>query len=199
MIIVPNVNSPPRDCPIDNQIWLTEQSPFDVTFSASSYVSSFVSDDSIRLRRTSTMLTWRPSPDDPEPWVEIQLEQPEPIYGIIVGGDAFEDIFVTSYHVIFSEDGHTFSTLGNGEALRGPADSNEPVKQIFQTGIEAKIVRVYPVTWHEGIAMQIELIGCGQEETTTTAAPIFTTPIYTETIARPGILNFFRLIILYRF
>ncbi|XP_058797462.1 hemocytin [Phymastichus coffea] len=185
VVIVPHVSSPPRDCLGENYAWLTEQSPFDVNFSASSYLSTFVSSDMIRLQRTTTPFVWRPSVDDQQPWLEIELVKPQPIYGIVVGGDPFADIFVTSYYVLFSDDGYAFSVVGNWttpDELRGPAESNAPVQQFFHPPIEAKFVRVYPAKWHGAIAMQVELIACAEERTTSTIAPPI---VVTPSVVRP--------------
>lgn len=142
----------------------------------------------------NTFITWSPATNDEQQWVEIQLTHPTPIYGVIVGGDAFDDKFVTSYRVLFSEDGNVFSyiTEQRGDTsmpkvMRGPVDGSTPVRQIFHPPIEAKVVRINPITWHKSIAMQIELVGCGENVvSTTTAAPVLTTPLITETIVRPS-------------
>lgn len=60
------------------------------------------------------------------------------------------------------------------------------MQEIFDVPIEAKLVRISPQTWHNGIALRVELIGCGHRTTTppyeflTTAAPAFETakPIF---------------------
>lgn len=109
--MVPSTVTPPRDCASENYVWLIEHSPFDASFAASSYESVFVTPDSARLRRVQTMLTWRPAPNDEQQWVEVRFDRPKPVYGIIIGGDAFEDKFVTSYEVLFSEDGQVFSHI----------------------------------------------------------------------------------------
>ncbi|XP_016844891.1 hemocytin [Nasonia vitripennis] len=192
-IIVPSTASPPAECPPENYIWLVESSPFETTYVASSFENSFVTPDSARLRRMNTFITWSPTTNDEQQWVEIHLAHPTPIYGVIVGGDAFDDKFVTSYHVLFSEDGNVFSYITDQrgdtsmpKVLSGPVDGSTPVRQIFHPPIEAKVVRINPITWHKGIAMQVELVGCGKNMvTTTTAAPVLTTPLITESIVQP--------------
>lgn len=79
--------------------------------------------------------------------------------------------------------------------FRGPIDGIEPVEQKFYRPIEAKIIRIYPLTWHNGIAVKVELIGCEdikiEEGTTTTTERSTTTEVflgskYTEKVIKPG-------------
>lgn len=45
-------------------------------------------------------------------------------------------------------------------------DAKTPIKQMFNVPIETKIVRINPKTWHGGIALKVELIGCRELTTT---------------------------------
>lgn len=40
------------------------------------------------------------------------------------------------------------------------------MQQVFDVPIEAKVVRINPQTWHNAIALRVELIGCGEGATT---------------------------------
>lgn len=65
------------------------------------------------------------------------------------------------------------------QMFNGPLDSRSPVQTLFKIPIEAKSVRIYPLKWHNSIAMRVELLGCGTPQVTTVAiteAPIKTTP-----------------------
>lgn len=82
----------------------------------------------------------------------------------MIQGSPSDDKFVTSYKVLYSEDGVKFSYIvdehGQNEIFNGPVDTLEPAVQILDRPIEAKIVRINPHTWHNGIAIRAELIGC---------------------------------------
>ena len=126
--------------------------------------------------------------------LDIKFQKPESIYGIVVQGSAMENKFITSYKVLFSENGHTFSYVADGkkepQVFRGPVDQFKPVEQKFYEPIEARVVRVNPLSWHNGIAMKVELLGC--QEMVTTTVPVTesvpaTTTMITEKIITPGI------------
>lgn len=102
--------------------------------------------------------------------MQINLGRQEPIYGVVVKGSPLYDEYVTSFKVLYSPDGHTFSYIMNEnkepQIFRGSVDPNTPVKQMFTTPVEAKVVRINPHTWHEGICLRVELIGCAELVTT---------------------------------
>lgn len=98
-----------------------------------------------------------------------------------------ENKFVTSYEVLFSESGSSFSYVLNDQEqpqiFRGPVDEFQPVEQKFYEPIEAKVVRINPVSWHNGIAMKMELLGCQDLIVSTTEnVPVITTVLTEETV-----------------
>lgn len=52
----------------------------------------------------------------------------------------------------------------NPQIFNGPIDSRTPVKSMFKIPIEAKIVRIYPLTWHGSISIRVELLGCSPKK-----------------------------------
>lgn len=78
--------------------------------------------------------------------------------------------FVTSYKVFYSLDGSLFHPVLNEKGLpqifRGSIDCCTAVRQIFDTPIEAKVLKINPQTWQNGISLRVELIGCGEVQTT---------------------------------
>lgn len=51
-------------------------------------------------------------------------------------------------------------TARNSQVFQGPSDNKTPKKQMFEPPVEAKVLRIRPLTWHEEIAVRFELIGC---------------------------------------
>lgn len=100
-------------------------------------------------------------------------------------GSPLFDQYVTSYKILHSFDGIAFHYL-NGEndspqIFRGPIDSHTPVEVTFINPIEPKIVRIYPLTWHESIAIRFELLGCSSsDKLTTTPKPTTSKPNTTK-------------------
>lgn len=113
----------------------------------------------------------------------MEFLNPEAVYGLIIRGSIDEDKYVTSYKVLFSEDGLTFSYIlndeGKSKVFRGPSDSKVPVRQILHEPIEAKVIKINPQSWHKGIAMRVDVLGCDEHFTTPTETyhPTTETPV----------------------
>lgn len=58
----------------------------------------------------------------------------------------------------------------------GPFDGQHSVKQVLPSPIEAKYIRFHPVSWHEGIGMKVDVLGCKESSPSTTTLPVFTIP-----------------------
>lgn len=152
----------------------------DSAFNASSYLTSSFQPHFARLNSKSTPVSsgsWSPEVNDQEQYLEICFEKPVPIYGIILQGSPIFDQYVTSFKILYSHnDGHTFYHLvdetKNPQIFNGPIDSRTPVKSIFKIPIEAKIVRIYPLTWHGSIAIRLELLGCSPHNAVEEASTI---------------------------
>lgn len=112
--------------------------------------------------------------------LQVILPQIEPVYGIVLKGSPLYDQYVTSYHVLHSTDGLRFDyipeSIDTPKLFRGNIEPRKPMKQMFDYPIEMKALRISPQSWHDSIALQLEIIGCGEPLTTgiekTTIKPI---------------------------
>lgn len=111
-------------------------------------------------------------------YLQIGFTKPVPLFGVIIRGSPIFDQYVTSFKILHSYDGLAFHYLVDSsthpQIFSGCIDSKTPVKSMFKIPIEAKTVRIYPLTWHGSISIRVELLGCsrGERLTTTTPAPI---------------------------
>lgn len=125
---------------------------------------------------------WMPIVNDLKQYLKISLPQSRPIYGVITRGDALTDSFVTSFKILFSYDDIIYHPIaqrdGSPQIFRGPIDCQTPVESLLSVPIEAKFLHIYPLTWHNAIALQVEFLGCDESsdgiavETTTTMPTI---------------------------
>lgn len=180
--IVSSTVSPPSYCISNNFVPLIQYLDNQVSFDASTIKDSNFQSKNALLKKIGF---WEPEYDTTNQWLDIKFQKSEPIYGIIIQGNTIENKFVTSYRILFSEDGHSFSYVMDNkkkpQIFRGPMDQFKLVEQKFYQPIEAKIVRINPLSWHNGIAMKIELLGC--QEMVSTVIPVTETiPIITTTI-----------------
>ncbi|XP_025836285.1 hemocytin [Agrilus planipennis] len=186
---IKNTETPPPECDGSRFINLIDgDTPLpDEAFSASSELGQYFSPKYARLNNEVTDGSggsWIPKSSDQSQYLQIDLGKQEPVYGIILRGSPLYNNFVTSYKVTYSPDGFTFRYItdenNQPKIFRGPTDNKEAVKQMFPVPVEAKLIKILPVTWHDTIALRVELLGCGEESVITTETP--TTVTQTETV-----------------
>ncbi|XP_068629642.1 hemocytin [Battus philenor] len=186
-LIIKSTSTPPPECSPDNYInllWNREPLPSSA-FTASSVASPLFEPQFSKLNGRSEPTSagsWNPKTMDTNQYIQVEFPRREPVYGVMMQGSPLFDQYVTSYEVMYGDDGNAFSTVdgpdGKPKVFRGPVDNNTPAKQMIEPPIEAKFVRIRPLTWHDEIAVRFDVIGCQEPSTTTTPAPttIVTTP-----------------------
>ncbi|KAM4705238.1 SCO-spondin-like [Rhinophrynus dorsalis] len=104
------------------------------------------------------------------PYLQIDLQKPWNLTGIVVQGAGSPDYYVTRFSVQFSVDGQNwrdykeeFSTQDpKPKIFQGNFDGSTPVARSFARTIRARHVRVLPQHFHNGIFLRTELLGCGE-------------------------------------
>lgn len=166
-IILPSTLTPPNQCEQSQLITLMNLLP-DSAISASSILGNtfkpeFARIESKPLGQTSSG-SWSPKTNDLNQFLQMAFSQPVPIYGVIIRGSPMFDQYVTSFKVLYSYDGSVFHVFadknGRPQIFSGSVDAKTPVNTLFHTPIEAKIVRIYPISWKGSIALRAELLGC---------------------------------------
>ncbi|XP_017781781.1 PREDICTED: hemocytin [Nicrophorus vespilloides] len=182
-IMVVNTVTPPKECNPDMYTDLIQgdQPLPDDAFSASTVLGASFEAKHSRINSQITADnggSWMPKDTNKDQYLQINFGKPEPVYGIVIKGSPLYAEFVTSFKVLYSNDGETYSFVTDKnkkpEVFRGSLDGNSPVKQMFNEPIEAKLIRVNPQTWHQNIALRVEFIGCGVTRTTTTSYGLVT-------------------------
>lgn len=180
--VTPSFVSPPMQCDQSQMVPLMDSLP-DSALTASSFYGAAFRPEAGRLNSKAigaSSGSWSPSVNDQTQYLQIQFPQLTPLYGVIVRGSIFLDQYVTSFKILHSFDGQTFHYLVDEQQkiqiFSGSVDQIVPVKSFFKVPIEAKVVRIYPITWHESISMKAELLGCKREFDISTVLYIPTTP-----------------------
>ncbi|XP_075969965.1 hemolectin isoform X2 [Anticarsia gemmatalis] len=181
-LIVLSTATPPPECNPDSYVDLMfgDQPLPASAFSASSSASPYFGPQHAKLNGHPLDVTagsWNPKTSDQNQYIQVEFPRREPVYGVVMQGSPLFDQYVTSYQVLYGDDGVSFSTVngpdGKPKVFRGPVDHKTPSKQMLSPPIDAKVVRVQPLTWHEDISVRFELIGC--HNTTETTTTYFTT------------------------
>uniref|UniRef100_A0A8C5XV82 Discoidin, CUB and LCCL domain containing 1 n=1 Tax=Microcebus murinus TaxID=30608 RepID=A0A8C5XV82_MICMU len=100
-------------------------------------------------------------------WLEIDLGEKKKITGIKTAGSTQSNFnfYVKSFVINFKNNNskwRTYKGIVNKEekVFQGNSNFRDPVQNDFIPPIVARYVRVVPKTWHQRIALKVELIGC---------------------------------------
>ncbi|RVE53530.1 hypothetical protein evm_001900, partial [Chilo suppressalis] len=180
-IIVQNTASPPPECSPDGYkylLWGEDVEPKPI-LTASSVVSPQHEPEYAVLDGEPNAISggsWSPKTDDLNQYIQVELPQPTSVHGVVVQGDPLHDQYVTSYELMYSDSPASYSYVVGPDSkptvFRGPVDHNTPLKQMISPPVEAKYLRLKPLSWHKKIALRLEVIGCEEAVSTT---PLITT------------------------
>lgn len=170
IIIVPSTVAPPPKCEQHRFVpMLTGDLGLpDSAFKASSILSNSYKPHNSRLNMkpsADSAGAWAPLRNDDMEYLQVTFGKPTPLFGVIIQGSPIVDNYVTMFKIMYSLDGSVFSHVrevyeDRPQLFYGPIDSRTPIESEFFVPIEAKVIRIYPITWHEGIAIRWELLGC---------------------------------------
>ncbi|XP_055391064.1 discoidin, CUB and LCCL domain-containing protein 1 isoform X5 [Bubalus kerabau] len=100
-------------------------------------------------------------------WLRIDLGEKKKITGIRTTGSTQSDFdfYVKSFVMNFRNNNSkwkTYKGIVNNEekVFQGNSNFRDPVRNNFIPPIVARYVRVIPQTWHQRIALKVELLGC---------------------------------------
>ncbi|XP_045398198.1 discoidin, CUB and LCCL domain-containing protein 1 [Lemur catta] len=100
-------------------------------------------------------------------WLEIDLGEKKKITGIKTAGSTQSNFnfYVKSFVINFKNNNskwRTYKGIVNNEekVFQGNSNFRDTVQNNFIPPIVARYVRVVPKTWHQRIALKVELIGC---------------------------------------
>lgn len=79
-----------------------------LSFDASSWYNDDTGPQFAQLYSTDSKC-WKPSKNDENQYLQLDFGQSETIYGVEVSGNPLHDEYVTSYKVLYSMDGISFS------------------------------------------------------------------------------------------
>ncbi|KAM5292288.1 lactadherin [Ctenodactylus gundi] len=122
-----------------------------------------------RLDKQGKFNAWTAQNNGPgaSEWLQVDLGSPKQVTGIITQGarDFGHIQYVAAYKVAYSSDGRSWTEYREPGAMeskvfRGNLDNNSHKKNVFETPISARYVRVLPVAWHNRITLRLELLGC---------------------------------------
>ncbi|CAJ1079705.1 discoidin%2C CUB and LCCL domain-containing protein 2 [Xyrichtys novacula] len=110
---------------------------------------------------------WAPSLNDQMQWLQVDLKREKRITGIITTGSTLREYqyYVSTYQVQHSNDGQQWNIYREANStqdkiFQGNINYLHEVRNNFIPPIEARFVRINPTSWHQRIALKLELLGC---------------------------------------
>ncbi|XP_041858570.1 discoidin, CUB and LCCL domain-containing protein 2 isoform X2 [Melanotaenia boesemani] len=145
----------------------------DTQLSASSVLDRSVHDDQHRVwgpsgaRLKKPGWPWEPSQSDQQQWLQVDLKREKRITGIITTGSTLREYqyYVSMYRVLHSNDGkqwHIYREASSTQdkIFQGNINYLHEVRNNFIPPIEARFVRINPISWYHRMALKFELLGC---------------------------------------
>lgn len=96
-------------------------------------------------------------PNQP-PWIQVDFRKEEKLYQIATQGLSDLPQYVTAYNISYSDDGEKFTPYD--KTFAGNSDNNVVKLNWLIPQIKARVVRIYPVSWHHWLSMRLEFYGC---------------------------------------
>ncbi|KAK6488713.1 discoidin [Huso huso] len=122
---------------------------------------------------------WAADHNNTHQWMLIDLGEKKNITGIITSGSTLPgfNFYVQSYTIKHSKDGHKWRMYrqagGTEEKIfEGNLDYWHQTRNNFLPSIVARYICIIPHTWHQRIAMKVELLGCLQQKVNASKLPI---------------------------
>ena len=84
---------------------------------------------------------------DNKQWVQVDLGSETPVYGIELSGSSEAKAYVTSFNILYSDDGNIFSYVEDDvgpKLFRGPYDPSTPIEIMLAQPIETRYIRISP-------------------------------------------------------
>lgn len=134
---------------------------------ASSSLSAKSGPQNSRLSSTYGLLSegsWTAKIADDSQFLEVSLGNDNAIYGVVTKGRDNHNEWVTSYFIMYSTDGITYSYyMGEDnmpKVFPGNFDSSSEVRHVFEKSFEARVVRIQPLSWEGHVSLRWDLLGC---------------------------------------
>ncbi|KAM6934148.1 discoidin, CUB and LCCL domain-containing protein 2 [Xenentodon cancila] len=110
---------------------------------------------------------WVPSQSDQQQWLQVDLKKEIKITGIITTGSTLRDFpyFVSAFRLQYSHDGRQWFVYSKANStqdkiFQGNINYLQEVRNNFIPPVEARFVRINPISWDRRIALKLELLGC---------------------------------------
>ncbi|XP_011663055.2 uncharacterized protein LOC589087 [Strongylocentrotus purpuratus] len=115
-------------------------------------------------RTSSKTGAWSARTNTPDQFIQADLRQLHEVSGIMSQGRNGYTQWVTSFRVLYSIDGLTWTAVQNSimagsNVFSGNDDRDTVVTNDFSSNIVARFIRIEPLTWTNHISMRFDILG----------------------------------------
>ncbi|XP_028395145.1 lactadherin-like [Dendronephthya gigantea] len=107
--------------------------------------------------------SWRPTNDDQKQWLQVDLVKKELVTAIATQGSGSNRYWVKTYSISYGVDKEKLTLYKinvTQKVFAGNYDKNSVVTNLLYPAINARYIRIHPVSWFNRISMRIEVICC---------------------------------------
>lgn len=101
---------------------------------------------------------WAAQRNDGNQWIQVTSAIKRKWIGVVTQGRGNANQWVTSYKVVYSNDGVYWDEVDDGYSFPGNSDRNTHVKHWFDTPVTARSIRLVPKSWHYHISLRFDFI-----------------------------------------
>ncbi|XP_028395369.1 uncharacterized protein LOC114519442 isoform X2 [Dendronephthya gigantea] len=105
--------------------------------------------------------SWRPASNDQNQWLQVDLGKKELVTAIATQG--FGNSWVKTYSISYGVDKENLTSYkinATQKVFAGNYDKSSVVTNLLYPAINARYIRIHPVSWFSHISLRIEVIGC---------------------------------------
>ncbi|XP_072017483.1 uncharacterized protein, partial [Amphiura filiformis] len=115
--------------------------------------------------------SWVAANTDVNPWIQVNMRAIMWVSGVMIQGRNSPTLFqwVTKFKVAYNMYGSEWKqvkTSDNQEDLvfDGNSDRDTAVTKLFPSAVQATMIKIRPIEWHNYVSMRFDLIGCEDPE-----------------------------------
>ncbi|XP_028414254.1 EGF-like repeat and discoidin I-like domain-containing protein 3 [Dendronephthya gigantea] len=106
---------------------------------------------------------WRPDDDNQNQWLQVDIGKKELFTAIATQGSGSNRYWVKTYSISYGVDKENLTSYkinATQKVFAANYDKNSVVTNLFYPAINARYIRIHPVSWFNHISLRIEVIGC---------------------------------------
>ncbi|XP_028414250.1 venom prothrombin activator pseutarin-C non-catalytic subunit-like [Dendronephthya gigantea] len=125
--------------------------------------------------RLNGAASWRPDDDDQNQWLQVDLGKKKLVTAIATQGFGSNRYWVKTYSISYGVDKENLTSYkinATQKVFAGNDDKNSVVTNLLYPTINARYIRIHPVSWFDHISLRIEVIGCYTGSCNTSKVPL---------------------------